>query len=94
MIVLVTPSLDPLCLPPFCRCVFTQGYQSDCGIASGPGWQVHDNQVFSANGSLQVCGSSFKAYQAQGHDEGSTLAKWPSDDALVAMGKKVLGMSA
>ena len=34
-----------------------------------------------------------ETYQAKGHDKGTTLSAWPSDDAIVAMGMKVLGMS-
>ena len=54
--------------------------------------KVHDNQVFSQDGKLQVCGMDFDKYQAEGHDKGTTLAPWPSNDAVVTMGKKVLGM--
>jgi hypothetical protein len=46
----------------------------------------------SASGNLTVCKTSFKSYVAAGHDKGSTLGVWPSDDAVVSMGKKVLGM--
>jgi len=55
---------------------------------------VHDNAVFSETGQCTVCGKDLKDYVAEGHDHGSTVAKWPADAALVAMGKKVLGMSA
>jgi len=58
------------------------------------GWEVHDNAVFSETGQCTVCGKDLKDYVAEGHDHGSTVAKWPADAALVAMGKKVLGMSA
>ena len=72
------------------QCVFRTGYKSDCGVTAG--WEVHDNEVFSQSGDLQVCGEDFAKYVAEGHDKGSSVAKWPADDALVAMGKKVLGM--
>ena len=73
------------------QCVFTSSYKSDCDVFAG--WEVHDNAVFSQSGNLNVCGMDFKAYQAEGHDKGSSVAKWPSDANLVAMGKKVLGMN-
>ena len=72
------------------QCIFRTGYKSDCGVSTG--FEVHDNTVFSQTGKLEVCKMDFAAYIAAGHDEGSTLAKWPADSAMVAMGKKVLGM--
>ena len=73
-------------------CVYRQGYGSDCGVAAGPGWEVHDNHVYGQSGSLDVCGTSLQKWVAAGHDKGSSVSKWPTDSALVAMGKKVLGM--
>ena len=72
------------------KCIFRTGYSSDCKVSAG--WEVHDNTVFSQSGSAQVCGMDFKAWQAHGHDPGSSIAKWPSDDDVIAMGRKVLGM--
>lgn len=73
------------------QCIFRQNYGSDCGVSTG--WEVHDNQVFSQDGKLQVCGMDFSKYVAEGHDHGSSVAAWPSNSAIVAMGKKVLGMA-
>ena len=72
------------------QCVFRGSYNSDCDLAAG--WMVNDNAVYSKSGELQVCKTDFKAWTAAGHDKGSTLAKWPADAELIAMGKKVLGM--
>ena len=72
------------------QCVFRKGYGSDC--KTNAGFVSHDNHVFSKSGTEDVCGMPFKAYQAEGHDKGTTIAAWPSNAAVVAMGKKVLGM--
>ena len=74
------------------QCIFRQGYGSDCGVAAGPGWVVHDNSVYSQSGKLQVCGTDFAKWVAAGHDHGSSVAAWPTDSEIVAMGRKVLGM--
>jgi hypothetical protein len=73
------------------KCIFRAGYKSDCDVSAG--FEVHDNQVFSTTGELQVCGTDFKNWTASGHDKGSVLGPWPSDADVVAMGKAVLGMS-
>lgn len=65
-------------------------YGSDCGVSTG--WEVHNNAVFSRSGKLEVCGMDFEKYLAEGHDKGSSVAAWPTDEKLVAMGKTVLGM--
>ena len=74
------------------RCVFTESYGSDCDVVAG--WTVHDNQVFSKTGRLKVCGKNFSEWQAEGHDKGTTVAPWPTDDYVVAMGKGVLHATA
>ena len=72
------------------QCVFRTGYASTCGLSAG--FDVHGNSVFSASGELTVCGTGWANWTATGHDTGSTLAKWPADAAVVAMGKRVLGI--
>ena len=75
------------------KCVFVAptGYSSDCNVSAS--WEVHDNEVFSRSGSLEVCGEEFTKYVAGGHDRGSSVGKWPTDSVLISMGKKVLGMN-
>ena len=70
-------------------CIFTQSYDSDCQVVAG--FTVHDNRVFSKTGTLSVCGMNFSQWQAEGHDKGTTVGVWPSDEAVVAMGWAVLG---
>ena len=72
------------------KCVFRTGYGSTCGLSTG--FDVHGNSVFSESGGLTVCNTDWANWTATGHDTNSTLAKWPADAAVVAMGKKVLGM--
>ena len=83
-------------------CVFTGTYQSDCFTnaaqpPTGRGWDVHDNKVFSADGQTRVCARpqmNLSDWVAQGHDHGSTSAKWPTDDHLVGWAKAILGIKA
>ena len=72
------------------KCVFRTGYGSTCGLSTG--FDVHGNAVFSESGNLTVCKTDWANWTATGHDTHSTLSKWPADAAVVAMGKKVLGM--
>jgi hypothetical protein len=53
---------------------------------------MHDNQVFTESGDLKICGTSFADWQKLGHDAGTAVSKFPSDDAIIAQGRKVLGM--
>jgi len=74
-------------------CVFRNNYPSDCfQPGHGVGWEVHDNKVFSASGQLNVCGTTLSQWVAGGHDHGTTIAKWPTDEILVQAGKQVLGI--
>eukprot|EP00912_Choanoflagellata_sp_UC4_P000575 UC4_evm2s355 len=72
------------------QCIFRESYGSDCGVAAGPGWEVHNNSVYSSSGSLNVCGTTLQKWVASGHDHGTTIARWPSDKEIVAMGRKTL----
>ena len=73
-------------------CVFRSSYGSDCGTFAG--WGVHDNKVYSQSGTAKICGMNFEQWLASGksHDKGSSIARWPTDAELIAMGKAVLGM--
>ena len=69
------------------------GYDSDCGLPSG--MIVEGNAVYTPGGKLTVCGnSSLSEWVAQGHDHGTTLHPMPTDDALIAMGRDLLGIAA
>ena len=72
-------------------CVFRTSYASDCHMH--PSFESHfgANSVYSADGTLTVCGTNFSDWQAQGHDVASTLGKWPADASLVEQAKKLLG---
>ena len=92
------------------------GYQSDCFTSpqqppTGRGWDVHDNQVYSQNGSTTVClcapppgqrgadaacnvSMPLEEWVARGHDRGSTTSRWPSDEELLAWGKRLLKLGS
>eukprot|EP00937_MAST-01D_sp_MAST-1D-sp2_P005490 g5490.t1 len=74
-------------------CVFRNSYASDCfGKGKGLGWRVGNNSVFSESGNENICSTTLSQWVKQGHDQGTTISKWPTDDALVAMGKRTLAM--
>jgi hypothetical protein len=54
---------------------------------------VHDNSLFSASGTANVCGTTLANWTAQGHDKGTTVDKWPADADLIVMGRAVLARS-
>jgi len=72
------------------KCVFRSGsgYHSDCNMATG--WVIHSNQVYSSSGKLNACGTTLKNWVSQGHDKGTTIGKWPSDDELIGWGRALL----
>lgn len=51
-----------------------------------------NNQYFTPTGAATECKMPLEQWQAKGHDKGSTVAKTPSDDAIISMAKTVLGM--
>jgi len=67
-----------------------RGYSSDCQLAQDQ--QVSGNSVYIKNASLNVCGTTLQKWVAAGHDNGTTIHDLPSDEALVQMGKDLLGM--
>ena len=68
-------------------------YSSDCDLDKS--WQVSYNRVFTNTGEAQICGKDswaewFNASTYTGRDVGSTLAKWPTDEALVGWAEALL----
>ena len=59
----------------------------------GDAWpEMHDNRVYTLDGNASESGGSIASWQAQGVDVGTTIARMPSDDAIIAMGRAVLQM--
>ena len=76
-------------------CVFvpgSHGYDSDCDLEAG--MEVSGNALFVRGGNLSVCRPQvpFAKWQAEGHDRLSTLHDLPTDNALIAMGRALLGI--
>ena len=66
---------------------FGNGYASDCQSNMNVSGNADANQA----GSMVVCSKQDLAkYISEGHDKGSSISKWPKDDALVAAGLKKL----
>lgn len=66
------------------------GFQQGIG---GPALPVmHDNRVYTPDGTASESGKSIAAWQAEGHDLGTTVGKTPSDAELIAMAKELLNM--
>jgi hypothetical protein len=69
------------------------GYARFSQGIGGPAYPVmHDNMVYTLDGQATEAGKAIADWQKQGHDLGTTVAKIPSDEAVVAMGKNVLQM--
>ena len=64
-------------------CIFRTRYASTCGLSANFGHVVGRNAVFSRNGSLEVCGLPFREWQGQGHDQETTLGKWPHTAEII-----------
>ena len=78
-------------------CVYTarDGYFSNCGTYTS-GIEVHNNTVFSADGTCTVCDSTSKPvslaeWVATGHDVESKVLPWPADSTAVQWIKALLG---
>ena len=73
-------------------CIFRTNYPSDCFADKneGVGFVVYGNKVFSRSGNHNVCGTTLAKWVAAGHDNGTTISHWPTDDELVDMGKRVI----
>ena len=60
--------------------------------AAGDAPVMHDNRVFSPKGEATENGHSIAYWQAKGVDLRTTAGKIPSDEAVLAMAREVLGM--
>ena len=69
------------------------GYASDCGVDELFGHRVESNAIYSRRGALEVCGGPLAAWQASGHDTGTTLARWPDPERLVELMEEALSGS-
>merc|ERR1711966_352076 len=67
------------------------GYGSDCNIDKS--FEVRSNRIFSNSGDIKVCGMAWEDWVKSGKtlDTDTTVAKWPSDDQLVAWAQELLG---
>jgi len=52
---------------------------------------VHDNEYFTASGSIAECKMSLPDWQKRGEDKGSTVAKLPADKEIIGWARKLLG---
>jgi hypothetical protein len=60
----------------------------------GPAMPVmHDNRVYTADGKATESGKPISAWNALGHDLGTTVGKIPSDVELIAIAKGILMMA-
>ena len=64
-------------------------YTSDCYLSSS--WNVSANQVYTADGQLEVCGKAWADWVKTSKDTLTTVSKWPSDTTLVQWAKDLLG---
>jgi hypothetical protein len=53
---------------------------------------VGNNTIWNPTGEVTECGGSLAAWQAKGHDLGTTGAKWPEDSVVLGVGRKILGL--
>lgn len=51
---------------------------------------LHDNKIYTPSGNVTECGMSLAKWQARGNDLGTVARKWPQDDDLIMMAKKLL----
>jgi hypothetical protein len=54
--------------------------------------EVSGNKVCNQQGQLSVCGTTLQQWVAAGHDNGTTISKWPSDADLVAEGMALVAL--
>merc|ERR1712150_294093 len=57
---------------------YPKGYRSDC-VGKTP-MNISGNAIYT------VCGTTLKNWVAQGHDHGTTIQKWPTNEAVIKMG--------
>lgn len=68
------------------------GYASDCGLDFGQ--HVYGNKVYTSSGDASVCGTTLSKWVAEGHDPGTTVGKWPSDQVVIDAARQMLGMTS
>ena len=61
---------------------FDDGYRSSC-VSN---MNVSGNAIYNEQGAMKACSTTLAKWVAEGNDKGTTIAKWPSDDALLKMG--------
>ena len=68
-----------------------KGYPSDC-ILKQPFISVHDNSLYTENGTALVCGGNRTLQQwlnsGQSDDHGTTVSTWPNDESIINSGLK------
>ena len=68
-------------------------YGSGQASCSGDGMTVvHDNKIYTPNGKVTEYGLDLDKWQAKDNDPGTTANKWPSDEELLDMVKKLLSI--
>ena len=70
---------------------FAQGANSG-GVAKPAMPVMHDNRIFTPDGTAKEAGKTIKQWQAMGHDLGTTVEKLPSDEVVIQMARDVLKM--
>merc|ERR1712232_1458984 len=55
---------------------------------------LHDNEYYTANGTVTECGMPLKDWQAAGHDSGSRVAVIPDDNTILGLGAEKLGIKS
>ena len=78
-------------------CVINKADPQYAGFSTGIGGPalpvMHDNRVYTVDGRAKERGLTVTAWQALGHDLGTTVARIPPDAQLIAVAKSILGMS-
>lgn len=85
------------------RCILTEAGGNYASFSTGansggvakPAMPImHDNRVFTPDGTAKEAGKTIKQWQAEGHDLGTTVAKTPDDATIIKMAREVLQMTA
>eukprot|EP01065_Artemidia_motanka_P026800 TRINITY_DN32038_c0_g1_i1.p1 TRINITY_DN32038_c0_g1~~TRINITY_DN32038_c0_g1_i1.p1 ORF type:complete len:933 (+),score=311.52 TRINITY_DN32038_c0_g1_i1:85-2799(+) len=54
---------------------------------------MNNNQYFTSNGDVNECGTSLNKWIAKGHEQGSSVSTFPSDDTILGWAKEKLGIN-
>lgn len=77
-------------------CIMTQAGGNYAGFQNGIGGtalpKMHDNRVFTPDGTAKEDGKTIESWQAKGHDLRTTVGKIPPDAEILAMARDVLQM--